>query len=42
MLRLIVTGRKNSPPLFESIDVLGKELTRRRISESIGFLKTLK
>ena len=31
LLRLAVTARKASPPLFETMDVLGKELTRRRL-----------
>ena len=39
LLRLAVTGRKASPPLFETMAVLGKELTRRRLrrcAEVIG------
>jgi glutamyl-tRNA synthetase len=31
LLRLAATGRKASPPLFETMAVLGKELTRRRL-----------
>jgi glutamyl-tRNA synthetase len=31
LLRLAVTARKASPPLFETMDVLGKEITRRRL-----------
>jgi glutamyl-tRNA synthetase len=31
LLRLAVTGRKASPPLFETMAVLGKEITRRRL-----------
>ena len=31
LLRLATTGRKASPPLFETMAVLGKELTRRRL-----------
>ena len=31
LLRLAVTGRKASPGLFETMSVLGKELTRRRL-----------
>jgi glutamyl-tRNA synthetase len=31
LLRLAVTGRKASPPLFDTMVVLGKELTRRRL-----------
>jgi len=31
LVRLAVTGRKASPPLFDTLAVLGKELTRRRL-----------
>ncbi|MBL8626286.1 MAG: glutamate--tRNA ligase [Myxococcales bacterium] len=34
LLRLVVTGRKASPPLFETMAVLGKELTRRRLRQA--------
>jgi glutamyl-tRNA synthetase len=30
-LRLAMSGRKTSPPLFESMEVMGKELVRRRL-----------
>lgn len=33
-LRLAVTGRRTSPPLFESMEVMGKELVRRRIRQA--------
>jgi glutamyl-tRNA synthetase len=39
LLRLAVTGRKASPPLFDTMAVLGKEITRRRLrraAEVIG------
>lgn len=39
LLRLLVTGRKASPPLFTTIEAVGKELTRRRLrkgAELIG------
>ena len=39
LLRLAVTGRKASPPLFDTMAVLGKEITRRRLrraAEAIG------
>jgi glutamyl-tRNA synthetase len=42
LLRLIVTGRKASPPLFETMHVLGKELTRRRIREAAEVIGKLK
>ena len=35
MLRLAVTGRKVSPPLFESMAVLGKELVLKRLHSAI-------
>jgi glutamyl-tRNA synthetase len=35
VLRLAVTGRAASPPLFETMEVLGKELVRRRIRNTI-------
>jgi glutamyl-tRNA synthetase len=31
LLRLFVTGRKASPPLFDTMAVLGKEIVRRRL-----------
>ncbi len=31
LLRVAVTGRTASPPLFETMSVLGKEITRRRL-----------
>ena len=34
LLRLVVTGRKASPPLFETMAVLGKEVTRRRLRQA--------
>jgi glutamyl-tRNA synthetase len=34
LLRLAVTGRKASPPLFDTMAVLGKELTRRRLRQA--------
>jgi hypothetical protein len=30
-----VTGRKNSPPLFETLEVLGKDMTLARIDQGI-------
>jgi glutamyl-tRNA synthetase len=39
LLRLGVTGRDNSPPLFDTMEVLGKELCRhrlRRLAEFVG------
>jgi glutamyl/glutaminyl-tRNA synthetase len=35
-IRVAVTGRKNSPPLFETLEVLGKDTTLARIEQAIG------
>ncbi len=37
-LRVVVTGRGTSPPLFESMELVGKELVRRRLRNAITFL----
>jgi len=37
-LRLVATGRKTSPPLFESMEVMGRELVRRRLRLAADFL----
>jgi glutamyl-tRNA synthetase len=42
LLRLAVTGRKASPPLFETMEVLGKELTRRRMRQAAAFIGKMK
>ncbi len=41
-LRLAVTGRKASPPLFETMCVAGRERCRRRLRVAAQFLRTLK
>lgn len=41
-LRIAVTGRKDSPPLFESMVVLGKEKCRRRLRNAANHLKAYK
>lgn len=41
-VRVAVTGRKASPPLFETMAVLGKETVRRRLRSAIETLKSLK
>ncbi len=38
LLRLVVTARKASPPLFETMAVLGKEVTRRRLRQAAELL----
>ena len=35
-IRVAVCGRKNAPPLFETLEVLGKERTQERIEQAIG------
>jgi glutamyl-tRNA synthetase len=37
-IRVAVCGRKNAPPLFETLQVLGKETTLRRIEQARGKL----
>jgi glutamyl-tRNA synthetase len=34
-IRVAVCGRKNAPPLFETLEVLGKEATLKRIEQAI-------
>jgi glutamyl-tRNA synthetase len=34
-IRVAVCGRKNAPPLFETLEVLGKETTLKRIEEAM-------
>ena len=38
-LRAAVTGQKVSPPLFESLEVLGRETTISRLEEAIAALE---
>ena len=35
-IRVAVTGRRVGPPLFESLEVLGRERTLRRLEEAIA------
>jgi glutamyl-tRNA synthetase len=41
ILRVAVTGQKVSPPLFESIEIIGKAKTLERVQNAIRFLETL-
>ena len=41
-LRVAVTGRTAAPPLFETMDVLGKVRCLERIDDAAGFLASLK
>ncbi len=38
-IRVAVCGRKNAPPLFETLEVLGKETCLKRIEQAIAKLK---
>jgi glutamyl-tRNA synthetase len=40
-LRVATTGAKETPPLFESLEVVGKEMVRRRVRCAISALNTL-
>lgn len=37
-IRVAVCGRKNAPPLFETLEVLGRETSLHRIGRAIGLL----
>ena len=39
-VRLMVTGKKASPPLFETMAVLGKERCRTRMRAALQVIKT--
>jgi glutamyl-tRNA synthetase len=41
-IRIAISGRTASPPLFDTMDVLGKELTRRRLRSAAQLLRTQK
>jgi glutamyl-tRNA synthetase len=41
-VRIAVTGRAATPPLFETLDVLGKEVCRRRLRRAIEALRAMK
>lgn len=38
MLRVVVTGKKATPPLFETIEVIGKKITIDRLDQAVKFL----
>lgn len=38
-IRVAVCGRKNAPPLFETLEVLGKDMTLQRIKKAAGLLQ---
>jgi glutamyl-tRNA synthetase len=39
ILRVAITGQKVSPPLFESMEIIGKERVLERICKAIDLLK---
>jgi glutamyl-tRNA synthetase len=41
-VRLIMTGRKDSPPLDETIEVLGRDIVRFRLRDYANYLEQLK
>ncbi len=41
-VRVAVTGRTATPPLFDTMAVLGKEICRRRLRCAIEVLRTMK
>jgi hypothetical protein len=42
VMRLAATARKATPPLFETLSVLGRDMTRRRLRLCADFLKKAK
>jgi glutamyl-tRNA synthetase len=42
ILRVAVTGQKVSPPLFESMEVIGKENVLKRLKKAIEILENRK
>ena len=41
ILRVAVTGQKVSPPLFESMEIIGKEKVLRRLKKAIDLLNKI-
>jgi glutamyl-tRNA synthetase len=41
-VRVAVTGRTATPPLYETMEVLGKERCRRRLRHAMGLLRAMK
>ena len=39
-IRVAVCGRKNAPPLFETLEVLGRDTCLKRIDRAIAKLRT--
>jgi glutamyl-tRNA synthetase len=41
LLRIAATGKKATPPLFETLVGLGRELVRRRVRQCVEYIKKL-
>jgi glutamyl-tRNA synthetase len=41
-VRVAITGRAATPPLFDTMAVLGKEICRRRLRLAVEVLRTMK
>jgi glutamyl-tRNA synthetase len=41
IIRVAVTGQKVSPPLFESMEIIGKEKVLERLQKAIEILQSL-
>ena len=41
LLRIAATGRKATPPLFETLVGLGRELVRRRVRQCVDYVKRM-
>jgi len=41
-VRIAVTGKAATPPLFETMEVLGRELCRRRLRRAVETLAGMK
>jgi glutamyl-tRNA synthetase len=41
-IRVAVTGRKNAPPLFETLEVLGRDTTLARIDQAIHKIQAVR
>ena len=40
-VRVAVTGKATTPPLFETLEVLGKEVCRRRLRRAVEALRNM-
>jgi len=42
MMRIAITGQKVSPPLFESMEIIGKETVVRRMKKAVEYLEAMR